>query len=77
MRVPSRVEHRALGSGNIYAIPALATAILEIDVSEGDTELFGMLPSKGALTDKWNGGVLAPNGKIYGERSRAQNREVR
>jgi len=53
-------------NGNIYAIPALATAILEINVAEADTELFGMLPSKGALTDKWNGGVLAPNGKIYG-----------
>ena len=48
----------------IYAMPALDTAILEIDPNAHTVTRYGMLPHKGMLTDKWNGGVLAPNGRI-------------
>ena len=49
-------------SGKIYGIPALATSILEIDVNSGTATPYGMLPGGKQLQDKWNGGVLAPNG---------------
>ena len=53
-------------NGLIYAIPALADAMLEIDPDKNTVSMFGMLPDSRSLEDKWNGGVLAPNGRIYG-----------
>ena len=50
-------------NGLIYAIPALADAMLEIDPDKNTVSMFGMLPDSRSLEDKWNGGVLAPNGK--------------
>ena len=55
--------------GSIHSdqgIPALSKSVLEIDVEREQTSLFGMLPGGNDLEDKWAGGVVAPNGKIYG-----------
>ena len=49
-------------NGKIYGIPALATSILEIDVKSRTATPYGMLPGGEQLQDKWNGGVIAPNG---------------
>jgi hypothetical protein len=40
--------------------------VLEIDIEREQTSLYGMLPGGDDLQDKWAGGVLAPNGRIYG-----------
>jgi hypothetical protein len=87
----------------IYAIPALDTAILEIDAvghkarpsppspappldprtapplaaRAPQVTKYGMLPAKGIMTDKWNGGVLAPNGKVRAPRLVAPRRTRR
>ena len=49
-------------NNKIYGIPALAKNLLEIDVSARKVTPYGMLPGGAQLEDKWNGGVLAPNG---------------
>ncbi len=48
--------------GNIYCIPYSASSILKINPSNDTASTFGSL---GAGGNKWHGGVLAPNGKIY------------
>ncbi|MBN2160665.1 MAG: chitobiase/beta-hexosaminidase C-terminal domain-containing protein [Spirochaetes bacterium] len=50
--------------GNIYAIPANATVVLEIDPDTDTSTTFGTIAGTESL--KYAGGVLAKNGKIYG-----------
>ena len=59
-------------NGKIYGIPSQSTSILEIDVNSRMTTTYGhgviptyghgVIPGGGHPEDKWNGGVLAPNG---------------
>eukprot|EP00966_Prymnesium_polylepis_P120670 2788278-Prymnesium_polylepis.1 len=48
------------GNGKIYGVPALAKGVLEIDVEQRSTAVYGMLPAGKEMEDKWNGAVLAP-----------------
>lgn len=49
-------------NGKIYAVPASASSIMEIDVENKSITLFGSISTS---NDKYVGGVLAPNGNIY------------
>ena len=59
-------------NGKIYGIPYQSTAVLEIDPIARIATIFGNLSEGYNDGDewkeyyKWSGGVLAPNGKIYG-----------
>ena len=46
----------------IYGIPYNSTSVLKIDPVTDTATTFGSLSG----TSKWFGGVLAPNGMIYG-----------
>ena len=51
---------------NVYAIPLAGESLLRIDCSQ-DPPLVTTwpLPSPHRLLDKWEGGIIAPNGVIY------------
>jgi hypothetical protein len=57
-------------NGNIYGIPASYTSVLEINPISRTANTFGNVgtnyTSSFPFLKNWAGGVLAPNGKIYG-----------
>jgi hypothetical protein len=59
-------------NGKIYAIPNRAQHILEVDPETNATTLIDLGPAILEAADsrakkfQWNGGAVAPNGKIYG-----------
>ena len=52
------------GDGKVYGIPYNAESVLIIDPAAGTTDTSSMTVMAG--NGKWNGGVLAADGKVYG-----------